>query len=260
MTCVLIMLDGLRPDAISPERTPHLTTFMQRGASTLKAQSVMPSVTLPCHTSIFYSVPPQQHGIIENIWQKPQPPAKGLVEHLYEHDKRTGFIHNWEQLRDLNSVGTLYFNFFINTGYELDGDDIIAETAIPYVQRQAFDFMFIYFASIDVAGHLHNWMSERYLAQVARVDALAGRVIHAMPETTTVIIQADHGGHEQTHGTDSPEDMTIPWMIAGPNIAKGKMLEVPVSLLDTAPTIARALGLPAAATWQGCVPTGIWDT
>jgi predicted AlkP superfamily pyrophosphatase or phosphodiesterase len=260
MTCVLIMLDGLRPDAITPERTPHLTAFMQRGASTLKAQSVMPSITLPCHTSIFYSMPPQQHGITENIWQKPTPPAQGLVEHLHDHDKRTGFIYNWEPLRDLSPVGNLYFNFFINTGYDLDGDDIIAETAIPYGQRQAFDFTFIYFATIDVAGHLHDWMSERYLAQVARVDALVGRVIHAMPETTTVIIQADHGGHEQMHGTNRPEDITIPWLIAGPNIAKGKTITAPVSLLDTAPTIAHVLGLPPAPTWQGTVPAGIWTS
>lgn len=258
MSCVLIMLDGLRPDAITPDRTPQLTAFMQRGASTLKAQSVMPSVTLPCHTSIFYSLSPQQHGVIENVWRTPPTPAKSLIAHLHDHEKRGAYIYNWEQLRDLNPPGSLYFSYFINTGYELDGDDIMADTAVLHLQQTVTDFTFLYFATIDMSGHLYGWMSDGYLAQVTRVDALLERVLAVVSDTTTVIIQADHGGHEQTHGTDMPEDMTIPWMIAGPGVIGGTIIRETVSLLDTAPVVARALNIPPAPQWQGRVPPGIW--
>ena len=61
----------------------------------------------------------------------------------------------------------------------------------------------------------------------------------------------DHGGHERTHGTEAPEDMTIPWMLAGPGIRAGHTLQGPVSLLDTAPTLARLLGLSAHPHWEG---------
>ena len=54
-----ISTDGLRPDAIQKANTPNLQAMMKQGAYSLKAQAVMPSVTLPCHMSIFHSVPPQ---------------------------------------------------------------------------------------------------------------------------------------------------------------------------------------------------------
>ena len=33
---------------------------------------------------------------------------------------------------------------------------------------------------------------------------------------------ADHGGHDRTHGTDSPEDMTIPFIIKGKDFKAGE--------------------------------------
>jgi arylsulfatase A-like enzyme len=72
-----------------------------------------------------------------------------------------------------------------------------------------------------------------------------------MPADASIIVHADHGGHERTHGTDSPDDMTIPWIAAGPTIRRGHTINAPVSLLDTAPTIARLLGLRQPAEWEG---------
>src|SRR5207249_999051 len=56
------------------------------------------------------------------------------------------------------------------------------------------------------------------------------------------LITADHGGHDLTHGTNSPEDMTIPWIAAGPGIKRGYEIKRPVSLIDTAATVLRAVG------------------
>ena len=45
--------------------------------------------------------------------------------------------------------------------------------------------------------------------------------------------------------------MTIPWIVAGPRIRPGATLTEPVSLLDTAPTLARLLGLKPDPQWEG---------
>ncbi|MEZ4556357.1 MAG: alkaline phosphatase family protein [Caldilineaceae bacterium] len=79
MTAVLIMTDGMRPDALPQVDTPHLDALQARSAYTMAGSSVMPSVTLPCHTSIFHSVPPQRHGIVTNVWQPMARPLPGLV-------------------------------------------------------------------------------------------------------------------------------------------------------------------------------------
>ncbi|MBX3015179.1 MAG: alkaline phosphatase family protein, partial [Caldilineaceae bacterium] len=52
---LFVMIDGLRPDALARCDCPTLTGLMERGAFSLQARSVMPSVTLPCHMSIFHS-------------------------------------------------------------------------------------------------------------------------------------------------------------------------------------------------------------
>jgi len=97
-------------------------------------------------------------------------------------------------------------------------------------------------------------MSHDYLAQAAFVDRLLKTVLDALPTDSLTLIHSDHGGHDRNHGTDLAEDMTIPWVIAGPGIRQGYTLTGPVSLLDTAPTLARLLGLSPHHAWEGrCV-------
>ena len=40
-------------------------------------------------------------------------------------------------------------------------------------------------------------------------------MVERLGEEYTVIITADHGGHDRMHGTDMAEDMTIPMFFIG---------------------------------------------
>ncbi len=248
---LFMMLDGLRPDAVSAERTPNFWGLMQRGAYTLKGQSMNPSLTLPCHMSIFHSIPPERHGIIDNDYHSMARPVRGLVEQLKLYDYASAFFYNWEQLRDVSRPGSLAFSFFTDTAYTLDGDDIMAQQAVQHFQNSPTPFTFLYFGTIDSVGHAFGWMSEMYLAQAHRVDALLGDVLAILDKDTFVIAHADHGGHERTHGTTLPEDMTIPFVMAGKGIKQGYELTTPVSLLNTAPTVTHLLGIKPYTDWEG---------
>jgi predicted AlkP superfamily pyrophosphatase or phosphodiesterase len=247
---VFVMIDGMRPDAMQQAHTPALDSLIARGAHTLTAQSVMPSITLPCHTSIFHSVPPTRHGITDNNWRPMARPVKGLIEVAKEADKRCAFFTNWEELRDLSRPGGLAFSYFINESYNLEhGDRLVADMAAQHIAH--YDFSFVYLGTVDSAGHFFTWMSPEYIAQIERVDAELAKVVAALPEDHIIIVHADHGGHDRDHGTDAPEDMTIPWMIAGTGIKPGYTIQRPVSLLDTAPTVARILNLRPPTDWEG---------
>lgn len=248
---LFVMLDGARPDAIEAANCPNLNALRARGASTLRAQSVMPCITLPCHTTIFHSAPPSRHGITSNDWRPMARPLPGLVDLAGSAAMKTAFFYNWEPLRDLNRPGSLGFSFFRSTSYQLDGDDELAAEAARRIPADRPDFTFLYFGTVDSSGHAFGWMSKEYLAQLERVDGLLGDVLNALPADYTVIAQADHGGHERGHGENIPEDMTVPWMAAGPGIRAGSEIASPVSLLDTAPTIARVLGLSPHPQWEG---------
>lgn len=248
----LIMIDGLRPDAIAGH-CPNLQAVMARGAFTLNAASVMPCITLPCHTSIFHSVPPARHGITTNEWHTFARPLPGLVEVASLAGKRCAIFYNWEQLRDISRPGQLAHASFRDCVYSLDGDDWVVEEALRVMPQVAFDFAFVYFGTVDTVGHDHGWMSPEYLAQAQRVDAALGRLLSALPADGHVLIQADHGGHDRTHGTEAPEDMTIPWVVAGPRVRQNHSIASGVSLLDTAPTLAHLLGLKPHTQWEGKV-------
>lgn len=253
MPVVLLMLDGLRPDALSQVNAPALEAFMQRGAYTLSARSVMPSITLPCHMSIFHSIPPQRHGILENQWHPMARPVIGLVEQLKMQDRQSAFFYNWEFLRDLSRPGYLEFTYYQDAGFDLDGDAVIAEAAANRLRKGDLDFAFVYFGTIDTVGHGFGWMSDSYLRQIEKVDRWLQALLANFSTDTSVIIQSDHGGHDRIHGTDLPEDMLIPWMAAGPGIKPQYEIQAPLTLLDVAPTIARLLDVKPDPQWEGRV-------
>jgi phosphopentomutase len=164
---------------------------------------------------------------------------------------RSAFVHNWEPLRDLNRPETLAYSYYREPPQTPEYDVAVADEAARLLAHEHFEFVFVYFGSVDGAGHLYGWNSPEQLSQLERVDGHIGQLIAAMPADASIIVHADHGGHERTHGTDSPDDMTIPWIAAGPTIRRGHTIAAPVSLLDTAPTIARLLGLRQPAEWEG---------
>ena len=89
MKVMLILVDGMRPDAMV--QFPLAQKLMQSSASTLNAQTVFPSVTLPCHVSLFHSVDPTRHGTTTNTYMPQVRPIDGLCESLRRY-KRGHYI------------------------------------------------------------------------------------------------------------------------------------------------------------------------
>ncbi len=248
---VLIMIDGARPDAITNAHCPRFAALRARSSWTLQASSVMPSITLPCHTSIFHSLPPTRHGITSNVWTPLARPLPGIVDLAHAAHLKTAFIYSWECLRDVSRPLHLDFSYFRANYHSTDGDQVLADEAARYITGDRPDFTFLYFGTVDQWGHDYGWMSEKYLAQLERVDEALGTVLDALADDCSVLLQADHGGHDRNHGTDSLEDMTIPWIVAGPAVKRDHEIKAPVSLLDTAPTLARLLGIAPHPEWEG---------
>lgn len=254
MPAILLMIDGVRPDAIAAAGCPNLMALQARSAYTLTATSVMPSITLPCHMSIFHSVPPTRHGITTNDYTPMARPVIGLIEALHQAGKKCASFYNWEQLRDVSRPGHLHFSRCTHdSATNVDSDHATVAAALAYIQREAPDFAFVYLGTVDEAGHRFGWMEAGYLAQLRHVDGAVGALLAGISQDTTVLMLSDHGGHDRSHGTDLPADMTIPWMVSGPGVQADFPLPGPVSLLDTAPTLAHLLGVSAPPAWEGRV-------
>ena len=256
---VLFSVDGMRPDGLQEAETPHIDRLIRNGCVTYEAQSVMPSVTLPCHNSMFRSVPPTRHGIVTNVFTPLVRPVPSLIDAVRRARRKTAAFYNWEQLRDLGEPGSLDRSLMVKSSAVPEGDLELGKSAGALIRGTAdepFGFIFVYLGHTDSTGHAHGWMSAPYIAAISNADRAVGSVLSALEETglaerTAVIVTADHGGHDRGHGTDMPEDMTIPWAASGAGVPSGVKIEEPVSIIDTPPTAAGLLGIEPGEHWEG---------
>ncbi len=261
-------MDGVRPDAIAQTDTPVLDRLVREGAYTWKGRSVMPSVTLPCHTSMFRGVEPARHGINTNQFHPLVRPVPSIFDVASAAGVTTGFCYNWEQLRDLADPGSLNVSFHYvqpnvqqlrEKSYRRSEPEQIAHFC-RILEAVDVELLFLYIGSTDAVGHAYGWMSEEYLQAITHADQMLGIVLDKMKalgrdRNLHTIVQSDHGGHEKGHGTDSDEDMTIPWIVHGPSVKPGHEITMPVVIYDTCVTIAHLLGLPMNDQWEGKVIT-----
>ncbi len=249
----LILIDGMRPDGLQQAVIPEMDDLMTGGSFTLAATTVMPSISLPCIASLFWSVTPERHGITDNIYHPSNPPVPSLFEVIHQAGLSTASFYNWEELRDLARPGALDRAFFLKNLEQSDGmgDLELTELVVSWMAQKPVNFAFIYLGLTDIAGHSSGWMSPAYLEIIARADRCVGLIRRALPPNSLLIVTADHGGHDHSHGTDLPEDMTVPVILHGPGVPKGQALAAPVAITDLAPTILAALDLPIPAEWTG---------
>lgn len=250
---LLILVDGMRPDSLEKSGHPYIEELKSKASYTLNAQTVMPSVTLPCHMSLFHSVPPERHGILENVYTAQVRPIAGLCEQLSANEKTCALFHNWGELRDLARPGSVAYSSFISGTiftYEAS-NQMLTDQAIEFINGHSPDFTFLYLGAVDEVGHKYGWMSEEYIQSVYDSWACIEQVVRAIPEEDyTVIVTSDHGGHERTHGTNKPEDMTIPLFLKGKAFAPGQAVG-DANIVDIAPTITKLLGVRANRDWEG---------
>jgi predicted AlkP superfamily pyrophosphatase or phosphodiesterase len=248
---VIVSIDGLRPDAIAIAPMPNLMALMQGSAFTLGAQTVLPSVTLVSHSSMLVGVCPSKHGVNWNDYLPDLGYAIGtdLFDIAHAAGLRTYMYVGKEKLRQITEPSSLDQFVFVN-----DRDLVLMERLIAEFP-QDFGILFIHLALTDGMGHVYGWLSEQQLSVIRRADEALGLLLAALDvrglrSETLLIVTADHGGHDTTHGSSLPEDMTIPWVASGAGI-QPKALTSPVHTMDTAVTAAFALGLPIPAEWDG---------
>jgi arylsulfatase A-like enzyme len=250
---VIISIDGLRPDALELADTPTLDLLKARGAYSPNAQTVSLSVTLPSHASMLSGMTMAKHGI---LWPMPYigwPGMNGptLCSVASDAGLSTAMVFGKEELNYLvlpNSVDKLF-------GAEVH-DTEVKDRALEFIEAGLPNILFIHFPDTDRVGHDYGWMSSNQLYAINFTDGLIGDIVATLEDkgylnNTLLIITADHGGHGNGHGDDSPLDRTIPWLAVGPSVRPGVILTSHINTYDTAATAAYALDLIIPEKWDG---------
>lgn len=248
---ILVLVDGMRPDGMMQCGNDFAAEFVADSTYTLDARTVVPSVTLPCHMSLFHSVDPIRHGITTNGYVPQVRPIEGMFDRFDKFDKKCAFFYTWEELRDLGRPDHIHTAVCYNQHKQSDTDPKITDAAIEYINVESPDFLFLYLGETDeVGGHDCGWMSEQYMKSVSKALSCVKKLRNSIDESYNIILLADHGGHDRSHGSEMDEDMTIPICCNGPAFKKGKELHG-LSIKDVAVTIAKLLEVTPAKEWEG---------
>ena len=250
MKVILILVDGMRPDSITNVATAQ--KFIGKSAYTMNAQTVYPSVTLPCHISLFHSVTPQRHGTTTNTYMPQVRPVNGLCEVLGQAGKNCAIFYNWEEIRDVSRPNSLTHACFYagrRLGYKEAGE-MLTDELIRYLKNNETDFAFLYFGYSDFVGHKYGWMTDEFMKSINSCWDNIQKITDELGDEYTYIITADHGGHDRTHGTEMPEDMLIPIIFNGKKFKQGNAFEN-ANIMDIAPTVTKLLGVEPDEEWEG---------
>lgn len=248
---VILSIDGAKPAVLIQAKTPVLKSLAADGAATWNAQTVDPSLTLPSHVSMLTGLPPSKHKILWNYWMKENGPLD--VPTIFSVAKgaklKTAFFATKEKFRQFELPD--FYDIFSTSSFPAV---TLVQTFLTYYQSENPDLSFLHFYEIDEKGHKHGWGSKEQLSAFEKIDMAVGMLIAGLskvPRDYVIIITADHGGHEKSHGTTSPEDMTIPWIAWGSKVKKNHTLQGSISTMDTAATALYLLGVETPKDWQG---------
>jgi arylsulfatase A-like enzyme len=234
---IVVSIDGLRPDAIEEYGATTLQRLMREGSYTLSARTIHPSKTLPSHTSMLTSLPPEQHGV---LWNNVATADADSVELPNVYSQAPGGLFGrWSSERTVSDVGR-------------------------YLESARPNLLFVHLTDPDAAGHRAGWMTDAYGRAVLAADSAVDRLIalaeHAYGKGNfSLIVTADHGGHGTNHGSDDPRDVTIPWIAWGKGVKHAGAMESAVQTMDTAATVLWLLAVPEPSNWAGHPVTGAYD-
>lgn len=255
---IIVLTDGLRPDAIHPERMPALHGLAMDYAHSWHATTVRPSTTIAALATLTTGLLPQDHGLLEH-----GPGFLGRLAQLTLLPRE--FARAGLPCRilagDLKALERAVLPVLMRAaGFRSFGcvgrrASDVARKAVSVCERREAGVQLVYLNDCDRAGHEHGWMSPEYLEAAVELDA-AVAILAPLVADSLVIVLADHGGggvtathHREPHWLND----RIPLVLAGDRVARGARFEEPVSILDVAPTMCHWLGLPVPTAFAGRV-------
>jgi predicted AlkP superfamily pyrophosphatase or phosphodiesterase len=234
------------------------------GAHTWNAYTVVPSLTLPAHTSMLTGVGPQAHQVLWNSYV----PTNGLVKIptifslAKQHGLVTAMFVGKEKFKHLNLPGSLDALVWPQPQ---DDAKSVARAFAAQVAELKPNLCFIHFRDPDTAGHDSGAASPEKIRALEDCDEALGIIRDAlaaagMMDQSVIILTADHGSHSiknkegktlGTHGSAETSDVLIPWIAWGKGVRRNFTITAPVVQYDTAATALWLLKIPLPEYFWG---------
>jgi len=257
---IVVVLDGLRPDAIERCGLHHLRALCANGPSTMLGTTVSPSVTAAAMTSLFTGVHPEAHGVRSDRFHIPSGAERLLpVPKVLADAGIPTFTYIRELPLLMRPLGNAIARRLGVTRASFKGKSapmvlVEAREAFRTMSRGLF---VLHWGDADQAGHQYGWMSAEYADAAKKMDASLGLLATltgvASDPSTLLIALADHGGggvELTNHESDHPLDRTIPIVLSSGALRRGALPST-AHLVDVPATILYALGVAIPESYAG---------
>ncbi len=258
---IVVVLDGLRSDAIDTFNLATLRALALGGAHTFIASTVAPSVTAAAMGSLLTGVGPDRHGLTSDRFHIPR--SRGPMSPLPSLLDEAGYVTT----ACLAELPLLYRRVaralarhlgVARPSFRGNCADEILTAARPSLESQRSGLILFHWPDADRAGHAEGWMSPAYGAGTRAMDAALARLaywagVESDPDTLLIAL-ADHGGggvDPRDHNSAHPLDRTIPIVMAGGAVVAGRRLRADASILDVPATVLRVLGVTPPPAYEG---------
>lgn len=259
---VIVSFDQTAPFNVEAARMPRYKKMAAEGAHTWEAYTIVPSITLPSHASMVTGVGIQKHQV---DWNDANP-SKGTVKvpTIFSLAKQAGLktalYASKEKFQTLNIPGSLDKIESLQSAKSLD----IAKAFAADFTTLKPNVTLVHFGEPDATGHAFGVRSAEKMKALEEADDALGVMVDTIEKAGVldqciIILTSDHGGHDEIkdgkpagkHGSSSPDDVTIPWIVWGTGVKKGFTITAAVVTYDTAATALWLLGLPIPESFWG---------
>ncbi len=285
---LLVTIDTLRADHVGSygyqaASTPTIDALAARGVR-FQTSVVHTPLTGPSHASILTGQTPLGHGFRNNSGYVLAPQVKTAAEDFrqagyrtaafvsgFPLDRRFGFDRGFETYDDRLPKG----NDRRRTPYVERFADATTDAVLRWLPTSGPTtgqvltpwFLWVHYYDPHAPYEPPADLAERfrqspYDGEIAFVDRQLERLLQALDARgerprTIVLVTADHGESLGEHGEGThgifvyDATLRVPWVMAGPRVAAGRVSQTVARSIDVLPTLADYAGLPPRSDVEG---------
>ena len=282
---LLISIDTLRADYLklydpSGMETPNLQSLANDGVLFPRVISQIP-YTLPSHCTMLTGLYPVAHGVKDNVHDRLPNSISTLAEMFKRAQYQTaGFVgslvlgHETGLGRGFDFYDDLFSRADVRSGdlggVERRARDVLASFEYWYENKRlpSQAFMFVHFYDPHSPyepppGYARsNSQPDLYRGEIRYVDDVLGQLFGFLKNKgswnrTIILLTSDHGELLQEHGEIGhgfflyQGAISVPMILRIPGATHRASPQDPVELVDVAPTLLEAAGLPSVKAIQG---------
>ncbi len=210
----MILIDGLQYnkliELISLNKIPFFSTIDQ----IKQGLTVFPSITTASTTALLTGAPPQINHVYGYGYRSTD--SDTLFDLAVDNGKAVTAVEGYSLAFNLHNAKVILSGDRDGDGFT---DDNVLKNSLNTIESDMPDVLFIHFHDVDDLGHRFGPDSEEYTHAIIKIDDYLSQIFDSLPESTHIIIFADHGMQDDSfsaggnHGMLTQKAMIIPILL-----------------------------------------------